>query len=132
MIIAVDFDGTCVDHRYPDIGATAPSAVKVMKALVDKGNQLILWTMRSGDELEESLRWFAIHDIQLYGAQTNPTQAAWTASPKCYAHVYIDDAAFGAPVIHPEGFSRPCIDWRIVHAVLVKGRASAAALLDAD
>jgi hypothetical protein len=127
MIIAVDFDGTCVDHRYPYVGATAPSAVKVMKALVAKGNKLILWTMRSGDELEEALRWFAVHDIPLYGAQTNPTQAAWTASPKCYANVYIDDAAFGAPMIHPEGFARPCIDWRRVHDGLVKASAADAA-----
>ena len=124
MIIAVDFDGTCVDHRYSLVGPTAPSAVKVMKALVSEGNGLILWTMRSGDELVEAVEWFSERSIPLYGIQKNPTQGSWTASPKCYANVYIDDAAFGAPMIHPEGFARPCIDWRHVYMVLVKGCAA--------
>jgi len=127
MIIAVDFDGTCVDHRYPDIGEDAPFATQTLNELAANGHLLILWTMRSGEFLGEAIDWFRCRGIPLYGIQKNPAQAGWTSSPKCHANVYIDDAAFGAPMIHPEGFARPCIDWRRVHAVLVKGRAAEAA-----
>jgi hydroxymethylpyrimidine pyrophosphatase-like HAD family hydrolase len=46
MIIAIDFDGTCVTHEYPKVGREI-GASKVLKELVDSGHQLILFTMRS-------------------------------------------------------------------------------------
>lgn len=49
MIIAVDFDGTCVKHRYPMVGEDVDGAVSVLKELVRKGHKIILYTMRSGD-----------------------------------------------------------------------------------
>ncbi len=114
MIIAVDFDGTCVTHDYPNIGEEI-GAVPVLKKLVEDGHQLILWTMRSGEELRQAVMWFRISDIPLYGIQTNPTQKSWTDSPKAYANIYIDDAALGAPLIYDENISpRPFIDWKIV------------------
>ena len=118
MIIAIDFDGTCVDHQYPYVGEPAPGAVETLRALANRGHGLILWTMRSGKFLDEAMHWFAYHGIPLYGAQANPTQGEWTTSPKCYANIYIDDAGFGAPLIFPAGFARPCIDWARVKEVL--------------
>ena len=53
MYIAVDFDGTCVTHDYPRIGKEI-GATKVLKRLVEAGHKLILNTMRSGKELQES------------------------------------------------------------------------------
>jgi MoaA/NifB/PqqE/SkfB family radical SAM enzyme len=113
MIIAVDFDGTCVDHRYPLIGDPAPDAVETLRQLA-KNHRLILWTMRSGKHLDDAVKWFVDREIELYGIQMNPTQHTWSKSRKCYANVYIDDAGFGAPLIHPRGFNRPCIDWEKV------------------
>ena len=52
-IIAVDFDGTIVSHMYPKIGVDNPNAIRVLKKLIEQGHQLILWTMRSGPELDE-------------------------------------------------------------------------------
>ena len=46
MLIAVDFDGTVVEHAYPDIGEELPHAVEVLKELVEAGHQIILWTCR--------------------------------------------------------------------------------------
>ena len=46
MIIAIDFDGTCVTHEFPSVGKSI-GAEKVLKRLVDNGHQLILFTMRS-------------------------------------------------------------------------------------
>jgi hydroxymethylpyrimidine pyrophosphatase-like HAD family hydrolase len=111
MIIAVDFDGTVVDHRYPEIGADAPGAVDTLRALVKDGHDLILFTMRSGYHLGEAIEWFKYKGIHLHGIQYNPSQHSWSQSNKCYAQLYIDDAAFGCPLIQPEGFERPCVDW---------------------
>jgi hypothetical protein len=121
MIIAIDFDGTVVDHRYPDIGPEAPGAISTLKQLSEAGHKLILFTMRSGYPLGEAISWFIAFDIPLWGIQYNPEQAAWSQSNKCYAQLYIDDAAFGCPLIHPEGFKRPCVDWSIVSKVLLSG-----------
>ena len=114
MIVAIDFDGTVVDHRYPMIGEPVPHAIYTLIELVKYGHQLILFTMRSGHELDAAIDWFNDYEIPLYGIQYNPTQTAWSSSNKCYAQLYIDDAAFGCPLVHPEGFARPCVDWLVV------------------
>lgn len=46
MIIAVDFDGTCVTHEFPEVGKDI-GAVPVLRELVEKGHKIILYTMRS-------------------------------------------------------------------------------------
>ena len=55
MIIAVDFDGTIVQHKYPEIGAEIPFAIESLLALQQEGHQLILWTYRTGDMLFEAV-----------------------------------------------------------------------------
>jgi hypothetical protein len=127
MIIAVDFDGTCVKHSFPEMGEENFGAVEVLRELVEAGHQLILYTMRSNSEkyptsLTEAIAWFAENDILLYGIQTNPTQRFWTTSNKCYAELYIDDAALGCPLTQdgPNGHPRSYVDWFAVRELLVK------------
>lgn len=111
MYIAIDFDGTCVTHDYPRIGKDI-HAVNVLKRLVANGHKLILNTMRSGKELDDAVNWFKEHNIELFGVNENPTQKSWTESPKVYAHMYIDDAAFGCPLLNvPELSDRPFVNW---------------------
>jgi len=129
MIIAIDFDGTCTTHEYPYIGEDI-GAVPILKELVANGHKLILYTMRSDKPgispithkledggLQDAIKWFEDNDIPLYGIQTNPTQAIWTSSPKCYAELYIDDAAVGCPLIYNK-HKRPYVDWRAVRTLL--------------
>jgi hypothetical protein len=133
MIIAIDFDGTCVTHEYPNVGKDI-NAVPVLKELVEKGHQLVLFTMRSdnlqeektplnsetGNYLTDAVNWFNDNGIPLYGVQTNPTQHTWTSSPKAYAQLYIDDAALGCPLKYdPEFADRPFVDWSKVREMLV-------------
>lgn len=135
MIIAIDFDGTCVTHEFPKIGKDINS-VHVLKALVEKGHQLVLFTMRSdivnpisnnkeihlesGNYLTDAVNWFKENEITLYGIQTNPTQHTWTTSPKAYAQMYIDDAALGCPLIFNKDYSeRPYVDWDLVNLMLI-------------
>ena len=124
MTFNIDFDGTCVTHAYPFIGEDIGS-VPVLKDLVECGHKLILWTMRSGTQLDEAVEWFANNSIPLYGIQKNPTQGTWTTSPKAYAQIYIDDAALGCPLINrtDEGSIdqlRAYVDWTKVRKILTE------------
>lgn len=119
LIVAVDFDGTCVTHEYPGVGRGI-GAADVLKEMAGRGAKLILWTMRSGVHLDNAVNWFASHDIPLFGVNSNPEQSTWTTSPKVYAQLYIDDAALGAPLIYGEG-ARPYVDWSSVRKMLGLG-----------
>ena len=120
MYIAIDFDGTCVTHDYPRIGKEI-GATEVLKRLVEAGHKLILNTMRSDKELQDAVNWFKKNGIELYGVNENPTQKRWTNSPKVYAHMYIDDAALGCPLINaPELSNRPFVDWDSVGRKLIQ------------
>ena len=139
MIIAIDFDGTCVTHDFPRVGKDI-GAVPVLKKLTDKGHKLILFTMRSnrndnnsiddkniqnvtGQFLDNAVNWFKQNNIPLYGIQTNPTQTEWTTSPKAYAELYIDDAALGCPIKYDPALSRNAfVDWeRVENLLKLKG-----------
>lgn len=74
--------------------------------------------MRCDSELTDAVEWFNKKDIPLYGIQKNPTQDTWTKSPKCYAEMYIDDAALGCPLSYPGENTRPYVDWYKVEIIL--------------
>lgn len=119
VFIAVDFDGTCVFHEYPHVGAEVPGAVQILKELAEKGHNLILYTMRCDKELEDAVQWFRERGITLYDVNHNMSQTSWTSSPKVYAQIYIDDAALGAPLLVPScRKTRPYVDWDVVRKYL--------------
>lgn len=110
MFIAVDFDGTCVTHEYPFIGKKI-GAAPVLRELAKK-HDIILYTMRDGEKLQDAVDWFKQNGIPLYAVNENPSQKKWTNSPKVFAHLYIDDAALGTLTNTIEGYSdRGFIDW---------------------
>lgn len=57
MTIAVDFDGTIVEHRYPEIGKEKPFAIDTLKKLIAQRHQLILWSVREGKLLDDAIEW---------------------------------------------------------------------------
>ena len=57
MTIAVDFDGTIVTHKYPDIGDEIPFAIDTLKMLMKEQHRVILWTVREGQLLEDAVAW---------------------------------------------------------------------------
>lgn len=118
LIIAVDFDGTCVTHEYPNVGKEI-GAAQVLKRITDAGHKIILFTMRSGKELQDAVNWFEQNNIPLFGINENPTQHTWTESPKPYAHMYIDDAGFGCPLLfNDEISSRGFVNWQVIESSL--------------
>lgn len=118
MVIAIDFDGTCVEHDYPAIGMEVEGAVDTLRALNKRGHRLILYTMRSGEKLEAALKWFKDRKITLWSVNRNPEQEEWTESPKVYADIYIDDSALGCPIMFIDGVRRPVVKWAKVRTQL--------------
>jgi hypothetical protein len=121
IVVAVDFDGTCVYHDWPRVGRDI-GAVPVLRKMVKAGMKIILCTMR-GDmatDLGDAVGWFNDNGIPLYGINEHPTQSNWTSSQKPYANIYIDDAALGCPLFRPEG-GRPYVDWKQVDKLLFNG-----------
>jgi hypothetical protein len=117
MILCVDFDGTLVKHRYPDIGNPIPGAFEALKKFKAMGVTLILWTMRSngkdGPMLDQAMEFCRRQGVEFDAVNDNPQPLSWTDSRKVYAHLYIDDAAVGCPLLVAEG-ERPWADWRFI------------------
>jgi hypothetical protein len=97
MIIAVDFDGTIVENKYPDIGKELPFATDALKELQKKGAQLILWTFRTGKELEEAVEFCRQRGVEFYAVNAQYPEEKWdsAASRKIVADIYIDDRNLG-------------------------------------
>ncbi len=120
MYICVDFDGTVVDHRYPDIGEPVPVAIDLAaKAAAAWGkdhfvHHALQQIGRYESICRDAVQFMESNGIKLFGVNRNPDQDTWTSSPKAYGEVYVDDSAFGCPLIHPKGFARPCVDWKKV------------------
>ncbi len=66
MLIAVDFDGTIVEHRYPEIGKERPFATQTLQQLIKDGHRLVLWTNRQGHTLEEAIEWCRQRGVEFY------------------------------------------------------------------
>lgn len=126
MDIAIDFDGTIVTHEFPRIGDVNPYAFSWMRKFQAAGARLILWTMRSdgqdcGDALSRAVEHCRANGVEFFGVNSNPEQAEWTSSPKAYAKIYIDDAAFGCPLReNPKAGGRPMVDWQKVGPKVMK------------
>lgn len=122
--IAIDFDGTIVEHMFPGIGSPVPGAIKWLKLFKEAGAVLILWTMRSDGIpaytkfLTAAVEFCRKHGVEFDFVNENPQD--WTNSPKAYAVRYVDDAAAGCPLIYPGGGRRPYVDWEKVGPMVME------------
>ena len=98
MIIAVDFDGTIVEHKYPEIGRERPFAITTLKMLIEQRHRLILWTVRKGDLLQEAVDWCKERGVEFYAVNKNyPEEQVETDGgySKINAELFIDDCNLG-------------------------------------
>jgi len=95
--IAVDFDGTIVEHEYPDIGKEMLFAFLTLKQLEKMGARLILWTFRHGKELEEAVEFCRKNGIEFYAVNKSYPEEIFddNVSRKIDADIYIDDKNVG-------------------------------------
>ena len=93
MKIAVDFDGTIVEHAYPAIGKEKLFAFDTLRELQKQNHQLILWTSRVGRELDEAIDFCRARGIDFYAVNKNYPEEVYneSISRKIVADIYIDD-----------------------------------------
>ena len=99
MTIAVDFDGTIVRHRYPDIGEEIIFATDTLKKLIEERHQLILWSVREGKLLDEAVEWCRERGVEFYAVNRDYPEEDITLnqhfSRKLKVDMFIDDRNIG-------------------------------------
>ena len=99
MVIAIDFDGTIVEHRYPNIGEEKPFAIETLKMLIRDHHQLILWSVREGKLLEEAEQWCRERGVEFYAVNRDYPEEDprynQHFSRKLKADIFIDDRNLG-------------------------------------
>lgn len=99
MVIAVDFDGTIVEHKYPAIGEEIPFATETLKMLIKDRHKLILWSVREGKLLEEAVEWCRKRGVEFYAVNRDYPEETMQNnnhfSRKLKADYFIDDRNIG-------------------------------------
>lgn len=115
MIIAVDFDGTIVEHKYPRIGDEIPFAIETLKKLQQENHRIILWTVREGKLLEEAVDYCAVRGLEFYAVNKDypeETDRDKGYSRKIKAELFIDDRNLGG-----------IPDWGVVYQMIRHGQS---------
>lgn len=98
MTIAIDFDGTIVEHRYPEIGPEIPFAIDTLKMLINDRHRLILWSVREGVLLEEAVEYCRKRGVEFYAVNKDYPEEKTTDrnfSRKLKVDLFIDDRNLG-------------------------------------
>lgn len=113
MTIAVDFDGTIVEHRYPQIGKEIPYATETLKQLIADGHKLILWSVREGKLLDEAVAWCEERGVHFYAVNKDYDDKELDKnhySRKIKARYFIDDRNIGG-----------LPDWGTIYQLISRG-----------
>ena len=110
MTIAVDFDGTIVEDKYPQIGKERPFATATLKQLMKDGHYLILWTVRKGEKLDDAVKWCEDRGIRFFAVNKDYADDELDQlhhSRKIKADLFIDDRSVtGLP------------DWGVIYQLI--------------
>ena len=115
MTIACDFDGTIVTHEYPKIGKPIPFAIQTLKKLQEEDHhQIILWTVREGDLLQEALDYCKSKGLEFYAVNSNypEEEPEHGTARKLVADLWIDDRNLGG-----------LPDWGVIYQMIHSGKA---------
>ena len=105
IAVAIDFDGTLCNDAFPEIGTLNLSALEFCYWCEDNNIALILWTCRTGKDLDAAITWCKRSGIRLDAVNENLPD--WVESFKEFrpevpsdcrkvaADIYIDDKANG-------------------------------------
>ena len=115
MVIAIDFDGTIVEHRYPEIGEEKPFAIETLKMLIRDRHQLILWTVRTGRLLDEAIQWCRDRGVEFWAVNRDFPEEKITQnehfSRKLKVDLFIDDRNVGG-----------LPDWGMIYRMISEGK----------
>ena len=99
MVIAVDFDGTIVENRYPEIGQERPFAIDTLKMLINDHHRLVLWSCREGQLLDDAINWCRERGVEFYAVNCDYPEETINNnqhfSRKIKVDYFIDDRNLG-------------------------------------
>lgn len=114
MTIAIDFDGTIVEHKYPAIGEEIPFAIDTLKKLISEQHRLILWSVREGQLLEDAVNWCRERGVEFYAVNKDYPEEAPDKnnhfSRKLKVDLWIDDRNIGG-----------LPDWGTIYQMVTQG-----------
>ncbi len=115
MTIAIDFDGTIVEDKYPEIGTELPFATETLRMLIRNHHRLILWTVREGETLDEAVEWCRQRGVEFFAVNKDYPEEEIdknsSFSRKIKADIFIDDRGVGGL---PE--------WGQIYQILTEGK----------
>ncbi len=121
--IAVDFDGTIVEHRYPEIGEEIPFATDTLRMLIEEHHQLILWSVREGKLLDDAVEWCRKRGVEFWAINRDyPDEELGKDahfSRKLKADYFIDDRNVGG-----------LPDWGIIYRIIHEHKSYAQILME--
>lgn len=98
MIIAIDFDGTIVEDRFPEIGSLKEGAREVINKLYLQ-HTIIIWTCRTGRIKNAAEHFLKRNNIQFHyineSCENNVRKHNNIDTRKVFADIYIDDRNLG-------------------------------------
>ncbi len=117
MTIAVDFDGTIVEHRYPEIGEEIPFATDTLRQLIADRHKLILWSVREGQLLDDAVEWCRKRGVEFWAVnkdypEENGAKSNQHFSRKIKADLFIDDRNIGG-----------LPDWGLIYQMVSTGKS---------
>lgn len=125
MTIAVDFDGTIVEHEYPKIGSEIPFATDTLRMLIKERHKLILWSVREGKLLDEAVEWCRQRGVEFYAVNKDYPEENIGGnehySRKIKADIFIDDRNVGG-----------LPDWGLIYRMIHEGKSYAQVLSEAS
>lgn len=105
-IIAVDFDGTLCENKFPEIGEPRSGVLAYCIAKKALGAKLILWTCRTGQDLQAAVDWCKEHSLEFDAVNENlpeHIEAFGGDTRKVFADQYIDDKSARLDIIDYSG-----------------------------
>ena len=117
MVIAIDFDGTIVEHRYPKIGKEIPFAFATLKQLQAEHHKLILWSVREGELLDEAVEYCRSRGVEFFAVNSNYPEEPLAKNTNCAcrklkADLFIDDRNLGG-----------LPDWGVIYRIIHERRS---------
>ena len=95
-VIAVDFDGTLCENKYPKIGKPNTELIAQLAEERKKGTAVILFTCRAGQKLKDAVKWCAGQGLKFDRVNDNLPErirAYRGNTRKISADIYIEDRA---------------------------------------
>ena len=93
-IIAVDFDGTLCENKWPEIGMPNEELIEYLKKRQANGEKLILWTSRNEEQTKDAVEWCKEHGLVFDAVNDNLPEIVEAFGGNCrkiFANEYIDD-----------------------------------------